>query len=243
MDFSMPENKSNIEESLRRNVAAVKERIAAAAGRAGRRISEITTVIVTKSVAAEVVRVLIFLGERHFGESRIQDALPKIAEIGRGPTWHLVGTLQRNKARKALHEFAVIHSIDSVALAQAIDRIAAETGRVVPVFLEVNVSGEETKHGFRGADVAAALDEMRGLASLDIRGLMTMAPYSDDPADARVHFAALRNLRDGLRARTGLSLPDLSMGMSGDFEAAVAEGATHLRIGTAFFEGIECRSS
>ncbi|MHC4660303.1 MAG: YggS family pyridoxal phosphate-dependent enzyme [Planctomycetota bacterium] len=222
---------------LRENVCIIRERIETAAKRAGRDASEITLVIVTKTVTPDVVRVLIDIGEKHFGENRIQPALPKIGEIGPGPVWHMIGPLQRNKVRKALENFSVFHAVDSVKLAAAIDRVAGETGKVAPVFLEVNVSGEETKHGFGPSDILKALEEIRGMEHLDLRGFMTMAPWSDEPGDSREHFAALRELRERAKKETGLALPDLSMGMSGDYEVAVEEGATYLRIGTAFFEG------
>ncbi|TET34521.1 MAG: YggS family pyridoxal phosphate-dependent enzyme [Planctomycetota bacterium] len=238
IEFPVNSLGKSVHERLRQNIDEIRGRLADAAARARRDAAGITVVIVTKTVGVDVVRALIELGEKDFGENRIQSALPKIAEVGPGPTWHMIGHLQRNKVRKALADFAVLHAVDSVKLAAAVDRIAGETGRVVPVFLEVNVSGEGTKQGFEASAIMEEFENRLQLRHLDLRGLMTMAPYSDDPEDSRPYFSKLRDLRDRIRTETGLAMPDLSMGMSGDYEVAVEEGATCLRIGTAFFEDV-----
>jgi len=214
---------------------AVRRRIAHAAARAGRDPATIMLIGATKSVDPDRVRAAFQAGLRDFGENRVQEALPKIAAVGAGPQWHLIGHLQRNKARQAVGSFAVIHSIDTAALTQTLDRAAGASGRRVRVLIEVNAGGEATKFGVSpGAaeDLVGALGRCEWLEPV---GLMTVAPAAPDPQVVRPVFRALRDLRDRLRPLAGEMFRELSMGMSDDFEVAVEEGATMVRIGRAIF--------
>lgn len=217
------------------HLAAVLQSVDSAARGAGRDPRDVRLVAVSKTHPSEAVAEAAAAGQRIFGESRVQEARDKIPACPAGLEWHFIGHLQKNKVRQALPLFAFFHSIDSMALAQAMDRIAAETGRTVEGLVEVNVSGEETKHGFNPAQIRAGFPGLAGLPHLRIRGLMTMAPYSENPDDARPVFRALRELRDDLQQAHNHPLPELSMGMSGDFVPAIEEGATLVRIGTAIF--------
>jgi pyridoxal phosphate enzyme (YggS family) len=217
------------------HLAAVREQIASAAAHVGRDPATVRLVAVSKTHPAEAVAAAAATGQRIFGESRVQEARDKIPACPPGLDWHFIGHLQKNKVRQALPLFAFVHSIDSAPLAQAIDRIAGETGKPVEGLLEVNISGEETKHGFNPEQLRSEFAALARLPHLHIRGLMTMAPYSDNPEDARPVFRALRELRDELRAAHNDPLPELSMGMSGDFVPAIEEGATLVRIGSSIF--------
>lgn len=225
--------------SIADNVARIRERIVAAAARAGRRADQITLVAVSKTFPAAPIREAYAAGIRHFGENRVQEWESKAAALRdlRDCTWHLVGHLQSNKARRAVELFSTIDSVDSLALAQRLDRIQADlaaglpTGpRPFPILLEVRIAPEETKHGLEPHDLPAVVDAVRALPRLDLRGLMCIPPWCQNPADARPYFRRLRELRDETKAG-----PELSMGMSHDFEVAIAEGATQVRVGTAIF--------
>jgi pyridoxal phosphate enzyme (YggS family) len=209
----------------------LRQRIDAAASSAGRTPGEVQLLAVSKTFAAEDVAEAYAAGQRLFGESRQQEAAPKIAALPAGIEWHFIGGLQRNKVRKVLADFACIHSIDSLRLAEYLDRIAGEEGKRPQVYLEVNVAAEESKGGFSPDELIAASAALTGLRNLAILGLMAIPPEGD----SRRWFAATRELRDRLRGTTGLALPALSMGMSGDFEDAIAEGATIVRVGSALF--------
>jgi len=217
------------------NLGTIREQIAAAAEKSGRNPSDIRLVAVSKTHPAEAVAAAVAAGQRVFGESRVQEAREKIPACPPGLDWHFIGHLQKNKVRQALPLFSFFHSIDSPALAQAIDRIAGEAGKPVEGLLEVNISGEETKHGFTPEELRKEFAALAKLPHLRILGLMTMAPYSDNPEDARPVFSALRELRDELQSAHGHPLPELSMGMSGDFEPAIEEGATLVRVGSSIF--------
>ena len=220
------------------NLAAVRRRIADAAHRAGRDPDEVTLVAVSKTVDEARIRAAYAAGQHHFGENRVQEAEDKIATLSNlaEAHWHLVGHLQTNKVRVALRMFEVIQSVDSLHLAQAISRQATAQGRVVPVLLEVNVAGEATKFGFRGTDLPGAAAEIVALPNIAVKGLMTVAPLVSDPKQVRPVFRALRMMRDTLRRTVPQSnWPHLSMGMTDDFEVAVEEGATIVRIGRAIF--------
>jgi pyridoxal phosphate enzyme (YggS family) len=217
------------------HLAAVQEQIRAAAVRAGRDPSSVRLVAVSKTHPASAVAEAAAAGQRVFGESRVQEAREKIPSCPPGLDWHFIGHLQKNKVRQALPLFGFFHSIDSTALAQAIDRIAGETGKPVEGLLEVNVSGETTKHGFTPELLRAEFAALTKLPHLRLCGLMTMAPYSDNPEDARPVFRALRELRDELQSAHDCPLPELSMGMSGDFVPAIEEGATLVRVGSSIF--------
>lgn len=207
----------------------------AAAVRAGRVPTSVRLVAVSKTHPVEAVIDAVAAGQRLFGESRVQEARDKIPRCPPDLEWHFIGHLQKNKVRQAISLFDVFHSIDSVTLAQTMNRVAEETGRNIRGLLEVNVSGEATKHGFTPEEVCAAFPSLIALPHLPIIGLMTMAPYSDNPEEARPAFQRLRTLRDELQETYAWPLPELSMGMSGDFEPAIEEGATYVRVGTAIF--------
>ena len=217
------------------NLGTIREQIAAAAEKSGRNPSDIRLVAVSKTHPAEAVAAAVAAGQRVFGESRVQEAREKIPACPPGLDWHFIGHLQKNKVRQALPLFSFFHSIDSPALAQAMDRIAGEAGKPVEGLLEVNISGEETKHGFIPEELRKEFAALAKLPHLRIRGLMTMAPYSENPEDARPVFSALRELCDELQSAHGHPLPELSMGMSGDFEPAIEEGATLVRVGSSIF--------
>jgi pyridoxal phosphate enzyme (YggS family) len=219
----------------RRSLAAVRERIAAACGRAGREPSDVTLIAVSKTFPADAVRAMMDAGQTVFGENRVQEALTKIDAVGPGPAWHLIGSLQRNKARHVVGRFALIHAVDSATLAAELDRRATGAGVVQPVLIQVRQGGETTKSGVDAPDLPALVDDLAGRPGLDLHGLMTIPPPADVPEDNRGWFAELRALRDREASRTGLALPHLSMGMTDDFEVAVEEGATLVRVGRALF--------
>jgi pyridoxal phosphate enzyme (YggS family) len=217
-------------------IAGVRSRIAAAARRSGRDSSDVTLVAVTKSACVEVAAVAAELVD-DLGENRPQELWKKAAAIP-AARWHLVGHLQRNKIDRTVPLVALIHSVDSERLLEALDAIGRKRGKPVPVLLEVNCSRETAKGGFPVNAMMGLTERLPSFTGVSVGGLMTMAAYSDNPEEARPTFAELRRLRDELRSRTGLELKHLSMGMSGDFEVAVEEGATLVRIGTTLFEGL-----
>jgi pyridoxal phosphate enzyme (YggS family) len=215
-------------------LAEVRHQIAEAAAEAGRDPAAVQLCAVSKTFPADVIREAIDAGQTLFGESRAQEAIVKIPQLPPA-SWHFIGHLQSNKVRKTLPLCEMIHSVDSIMLAQDISRIACELGLRRQVLLQVNVAGDDAKFGFNAASVTAALPLLLQLAGMEIRGLMTIPPLAGDPEQSRPHFAALRVLCDQLATTTGHSLPELSMGMSGDFREAIAEGATIVRIGSAIF--------
>jgi pyridoxal phosphate enzyme (YggS family) len=219
--------------TLAENLARIKSRIADAAARAGRDSSEIKRVAVSKTHPAETIREAIAAGQSIFGENKVQEGEGKIEEIGReAAEWHLIGHLQSNKARRAVQLFDVIHSVDSVELARRLERICIEEGRdELPVLVQVDLARETTKSGVTEDDLPELARFLNGCERLKFTGLMVLPPYFEDPAAARPYFKRLRELRDSLLDGKG----DLSMGMSHDFEAAIEEGATIVRIGTAIF--------
>ena len=214
---------------IARNIAEVRERIAHAAARAGRSSDEITIIAVTKSVDDSAIQQAVEAGIKHFGENRVQEAQRKILRLpgsGLCPTWHMIGHLQRNKVQTALKIFDIIHSVDSIRLAQS---ISAQAERILPVLLQVNVAGERTKGGFQRDELSEAVAEISKMPNLSLKGLMTIAPLVDDPEEVRPVFKELRELR------TSFGMEHLSMGMSNDFEIAVEEGATMVRLGRIIF--------
>lgn len=214
----------------------VESKIAAACERSGRNPDEVEIVAVTKTHGADVVEEAWRAGLRIVGENKVQEAAWKKTASVSGPEWHLIGHLQGNKVRHALEIFDFIHSVDSAKLADRINLIADEIGARPRILLEVNVSGEKSKSGMKPEDVEPTLRHiMETCPRITVEGLMTMAPFSDNPEDARPHFRRLRELRDLLEDRLGIGLPRLSMGMSGDYEVAVEEGATWVRLGTVLF--------
>jgi pyridoxal phosphate enzyme (YggS family) len=215
---------------------AVRARIAAAAQRSGRDAASVTLVGITKGVDAALAREAFEAGLCDLGENRVAEALEKIRAVGPGPRWHLVGHLQRNKARRAAGVFTMIHSIDGPALARALDRATHDLGRRIPVLIEVNVAGEPSKFGVRPQEAGDLVRVVVACPHLEAVGLMTVAPLCDDPEAVRPVFRRLRLLRDRLRdGPAGEGFCELSMGMSGDYEVAIEEGATLVRIGRAIF--------
>ena len=218
------------------NLGRIRERIARAAERSGRRAEEITLVAVSKTVPADAVRAAYEAGLRDFGENRVQERdakRPKLADLR--ATWHFIGHLQSNKARLATQIFDRVDSLDSLSLAQKLDSAARELGKRLPVLIEVHLGGESTKTGAAEGELAALAERVATLPNLELRGLMAVPPYSDDPEHARPYFRQLRGLRDDIEKRLGRQFPALSMGMSHDFEIAIEEGATEIRVGTALF--------
>ena len=216
-------------------LAAVLARIDDACARARRNPGDVRLVAVSKTQPANVVRRAAAAGQTLFGENRVQEALAKQTEVDRPLEWHLVGPLQRNKARHAIGSFALLHAVDGVRLLREIDRRASASGLRQAVLLQVRLGDEDSKSGVDPSELPSLVDAALECVAVDLRGLMTIPPPVDDPQDARHWFARLRELRDTERARSGAELPDLSMGMSGDFEVAVEEGATLVRVGTAIF--------
>ena len=224
--------------SIAGNLANVHDRIAAAAKRAGRNAEDVTLVTVTKTHPTASIRIAAKAGVTNVGENRVQEALEKKTELealGIKLRWHLIGHLQSNKAKLAIQHFDLIHSVDSIELARDLNRHATTAGKHQPILLQLNVSHEETKFG---ADPQAARELVSQVLelcpSLQINGLMTMAPFSDNPEDARPHFRALHELSQSLREQFEIG-SELSMGMTGDYEVAIEEGATLVRIGSAIF--------
>ena len=216
-------------------LAEVRSRIEAAATRAGRDPSEITLVGVSKTVEPERIRAALDAGLTHLGENRVQEAVEKMKALSdRAPTWHLIGHLQRNKASRAVELFDRIETVDSLRLAQALERGAEEIGRDLRVFVEVNVAEEPQKAGVSPAETAALVDAIDVLPWLTVTGLMAIPPRRDDPEESRPAFARMRRLFDELREKRP-ELRHLSMGMSADFEIAIEEGATEVRVGRALF--------
>jgi pyridoxal phosphate enzyme (YggS family) len=225
--------------NLRERFQRVRKLIDDCALRCGRTPAEVTLIAVTKTHPVETLRQALNLGIKEFGENRVQEAETKIDEVGRDRArWHLIGHLQANKVRRAVKLFDVIHSVDSIALAQRIDRHCVEAGRpVLPVLIQVDLAGEETKSGIGEEDLERLAEVIGEAESLRLLGLMTLPPFFDDAQQARPYFKKLRELRDTLQARNyfGDTPGELSMGMTNDFEVAVEEGATMVRVGTAIF--------
>lgn len=217
------------------NLGEIRCEIAAACERSGRKRESVELVAVSKTFPAEAVREAVVAGQRVFGESKLQEAEAKIDALPDSLEWHFIGRVQRNKVRKLMERFAVIHGIDSLRLATYADGIARESGLFPKVFLQVNIGGEESKGGFDAARLDGDMEELLKLGRLEIQGLMCIPPAGADAESSRRWFVALRELRDRLEADHGVLLPALSMGMSGDFGVAIEEGATHVRVGSAIF--------
>lgn len=225
-------------ERIAERVTAVRERIAAAAARAGRDPAGITLVAVSKAFPLEAIRAAAASGVTDIGENRVQEAVPKVAAVGRGVRWHLVGHLQTNKAKTAIRHFDWIQTLDSLRLAEALHKAAEAAGReVVPVLVEVNLEGEASKTGLPEADLLPLLLGLATHPRIRVEGLMAIPPLLEDPKAVRPYFARLRALAEKARAEglPHVRMVHLSMGMSHDFEVAVEEGATMVRVGTAIF--------
>ena len=221
--------------SIAENLERVREQIAQAAAKVGRAPGEVELVAITKTHAAEKVREAIQAGQSLFGESRVQEGRAKIPELPSAIRWHFVGHLQKNKIRHALPLFEMIHSIDSLALAQEVNRIAEEEGMHPRVLLEINVAGEGSKFGFAPDKLREQMEELLALPRLSVLGLMTIPPLSEEPEASRKYFIQLRELRDRLQTEFRVDFAQLSMGMTQDYAVAVEEGATLVRVGTAIF--------
>jgi len=224
--------------SLIESISGVYKKISHAAMKAGRDPSEVKLLAVTKTVPPELVREAVDAGIRLIGENRVQEARAKVEAL-RGVipdtvSWHLIGHLKSNKARAAVGLFDVIQSLDSIELARRIDRYAGEAGKVQDLLIQVKLAEEEGKSGMSPDDLPASMDALLELKNIRINGLMTIPPFFEDPVEARPYFRRLRELRDSFSGR-GIELPELSMGMSGDYEIAVEEGATMVRVGAAIF--------
>ncbi|HVB35047.1 MAG TPA: YggS family pyridoxal phosphate-dependent enzyme [Patescibacteria group bacterium] len=229
----MPDDAPSIGDAVDR----IRLRIGAAAARSGRSVDSVRLVAVTKTFGADAVRSAYQAGVRHFGENRVQEWEPKKTLAGNlpGAVFHMIGHLQRNKARRAVTLFHRIDSVDDAALARKLDQFAAQAERVLPVLIEVHLSEEPAKSGIEPQSLLLLAQAVAGCAHLNLRGLMTIPPWSENPEAARPYFRRLRELRDEVAGRLGRPLPVLSMGMTHDFETAIEEGATEVRIGTGIF--------
>ena len=219
------------------NIENVKSKIASALARSGRNAGEVELVAVSKTFPAEIIREAVDAGLRLFGENKVQELLTKQPLLPSNLRWHLIGHLQSNKIRKILPTVDVIQSVDSLALAQDINRIAAELGLFPKVYLEVNVAAEASKFGFTPATLESQIEELLKLERLEIQGLMCIPPPCPDEEDSRKYFVVLREFRDRLEKQSGTPFSGLSMGMSHDYEVAIQEGATMVRVGSAIFGG------
>jgi len=217
------------------NLLNIRRRIQAACVRAGRDLSEVELVAVSKTFPVDSVRDAMDAGQFTFGESRLQEAEPKIECLPGSLKWHFIGRVQRNKVRKLLPHFGWVHGVDSAKLAAYMNEVAGELGLFPKVFLQVNVGEEVSKGGFEVDALRAELDAILSLDRLEIMGLMCIPPPGPDASASRPWFVKLRELRDALEIDCGVKLPSLSMGMSDDFEVAIEEGATHVRVGSAIF--------
>jgi len=232
---------SELTDRIAENVAEVRQRMADAAARSGRTAEQVALVGVTKYVGPAEARALVEAGCTELGESRPQQLWDKAEALRELPIrWHMIGHLQRNKVRRTLPLVAMVESADNPRLVTAVDRIAGELSRRTPILLEVNVAGEAAKHGFEPAAMEPFLEALADLRNVEVRGLMCMAGFEGGPDAARRDFAELRRLRDKLQVNCppGIVLDELSMGMSGDYEVAIEEGATIVRVGSALFRGV-----
>ena len=212
----------------------LQTQIAEAARRASRDPEAIQLIAVSKTQPVSAIQEAMRAGLTHFGENKVQEARGKIDELGRG-VWHLIGHLQSNKVKDAVRLFDSIDSVDRLDLAQEINLRAEALGKTQNVLLQVNIAGESTKFGCAPESARSLAEAINALPRLALHGLMAIAPYAPEPEDSRPHFAALRELRDAIQTDTGLQLPELSMGMTNDFEIAIEEGATHVRLGSVLF--------
>ena len=221
--------------NLAANFESVQQRIRAACARVGRDPASITLLAVSKGQPPEIVRAAADLGQTLFGENRVQEAKAKIPLCPGRVRWHMIGHLQSNKCRDAVQVFEMIESVDSLALAQEIDKWADKAAKTMPILLEVNIAGESSKFGYQPEQLLAELEQINALRKIEIHGLMTIAPWSPEPEKVCPVFRQLAELKRQCEKLLGAPLPHLSMGMRGDFEVAIEEGATLIRIGTALF--------
>ena len=217
------------------NLAQVQQRIAAACKRVERSPEEVQLVAVGKKFTADVIREAADCGLTLFGENRVQEAKAKIPDCPGHLRWHFIGNLQTNKCRDAVALFDMLHAVDSLHLAKELNKRCEQAAKVMPILLEVNVSGEGSKHGFSPETAVNAMKEFSDFPQLELHGLMTMAPYSRQPESSRPYFQKLCEVKTACEDKLGAPLPELSMGMSGDYEIAIEEGATLIRLGTTLF--------
>ena len=217
------------------NLAKVEKKICAACERAGRKREEVTLIAVSKTKPVSMIEELLPGGTRDFGENKVQELCDKYEQLPKDIRWHLIGHLQRNKVKYVVDKACLIHSVDSLRLAEAISAEGQKKGITVPVLIEVNVAGEETKFGVKPEEAEGLIREIAKLPSISVQGLMTIAPYVENPEDNRVHFASLKKLCVDNKNIDNVSMDILSMGMTGDYEVAIEEGATMVRVGTGIF--------
>ena len=217
------------------NLSAVAEKIAVACIRVERDVNSVALIAVSKTFSVASVREAFEAGQLYFGESKVQEAEPKIEALPCSLHWHYIGRVQRNKVRKVLKNFEVIHAIDSLRLAEFVNEVARELGLYPKIFLQVNIGQEASKGGFEPVALRAEMESLLTLDRLEIIGLMCIPPVGPDAESARPWFASLRKIRDAMEIEFSVKLPSLSMGMSGDFEVAIEEGATHVRVGSSIF--------
>ena len=217
------------------NLHSIQQRIAAACARAGRNVNDVRLLAVSKTHPPETIRAAVECGQIHFGENKIQEAKAKIPLCPGKARWQFIGHLQSNKVRDAVELFELIQGVDSLSIAQEISKRAVAASKPMPILLEVNVAGEGSKFGYAPERLRAELNELNALPKIEIHGLMAIPPYTPVPEKARPYFQKLRELKGECEQILGAPLPHLSMGMSGDFEVAIEEGATLVRIGTALF--------
>ena len=220
---------------LAANLTGIQDRIAAAAQRAGRDPASVTLLAVTKAQPPEAVRAAAELGLTLFGENKVQEAKAKIPLCPGRLRWHMIGHLQSNKVRDAVHFFEMLESIDSLLLAEEVNRRADQVAKTMPILLEVNIVGEASKFGYPPEQLLSELKQINALPRIEVHGLLTIPPWTPDPEKVRPVFRQLRELKQRCEDILGAPLPQLSMGMTGDFEVAIEEGATIVRIGTALF--------
>ena len=227
----------SLNKRISQNLEKIRAAITAAAQKAGRNPKEVTIVAVTKNVGPQAIKAAIECGITVAGESRFQEALPKIEEIGDAVEWHFIGNIQKNKVKFLTDIFSLVHSVDSFELAEAINRRAGTTKRKVPILLQVNIGEEATKHGVRPGMAVAVAKKMAALPYLSLKGLMAIPPPVKEAAENRRHFKQMIEIKNEIKSMgfAGVSMENLSMGMSGDYRVAVEEGATHVRIGSALF--------
>lgn len=221
--------------SLTDNLALIQQRIRTACERSDRDVNSVLLLAVSKTHPPEVIREAVNLGLTTFGENKVQEAKAKIPNCPGKARWHFIGHLQSNKCRDAVELFEMIQGVDSLAIAQEINKRAEQASKTMPILLEINVAGEGSKFGYQPEQMLAELEALNALPRLEIHGLMAIPPYTPVPEKARPYFQKLRELKQQAEALLGAPLPQLSMGMSGDFEVAIEEGATIVRIGTALF--------
>ena len=222
-------------ELLESNLNSIRERMQAACDRSGRKLDDVSLVAVSKGHSLEKIRTFTELGLEMFGENKIQEALKKMTDAPRNVKWHMIGHLQTNKCKDAVNGFSLIHSVDSLHLAEELNRQADRFAKTQPVLIQVNIAGEASKYGFSPNALESEWDALLGLECLEIHGFMTMAPWTPEPEKTRPVFRKLKELQAVYEERLGAPLSVLSMGMSGDFEIAIEEGATLVRVGSALF--------